>query len=471
MESGSGRTKTLCDVLPNWIEIRVYMLVMKNNTPDSMALVSSPEPGVAQSAFLAPSTLFSPIASPAPVVSPDPLASLAQIALLADRELLERIGRLVERERRATASLVAHLAEMDRRRLHLGLGYASLFTYCTQALHLSEHAAYKRIEAARAARRFPDLLARLAEGALHLSAVVLLAPVLTPENQSALIAEARHKTKRQVEEIVARIRPAGPVPTLVRKQSAPPAVPASALPSMLTPAPQGVPGPSPQAMSAGAAPGPDGTASILAPAWPPTSPARSVVVPLAPDRFKVQFTAGAEMHARLTRAQALLRHQVPDGDIAQVLDLALIVLLEKTEGRKFGRLKTGRRSGSPRRSGECRASTRTRYIPAAVRRAVWERDQGRCTFTSPEGVRCTETGFLEFDHRGPFACGGAATVGNLRLACRRHNQHLARLRFGPDCGRVREERPSYLGFRPSTLRWRRARKGRTTIPGDSAQGR
>src|SRR5512141_762082 len=92
------------------------------------------------------------------------LESMSRLAALPDRELLDRIGQLASDERCATAALVAHLAEMDRRRLYLGQGYASLFTYCTQALHLSEAAAYSRIEAARTVRRFPIILKMLEEG-------------------------------------------------------------------------------------------------------------------------------------------------------------------------------------------------------------------------------------------------------------------------------------------------------------------
>src|SRR5438128_10694673 len=63
-------------------------------------------------------------------------------------------------EREATASVIAHLAELDARRLYLGAGFSSLFTYCCDVLHLSEPAAYNRIEAARAARRFPAIRRR-----------------------------------------------------------------------------------------------------------------------------------------------------------------------------------------------------------------------------------------------------------------------------------------------------------------------
>ncbi|MBD3160605.1 MAG: hypothetical protein GF328_00680, partial [Candidatus Latescibacteria bacterium] len=364
----------------------------------------------------------------------------------------------MERERSSTAHLVAHLPEMDRRRLHLELGYSSLYTYCTQALHLSEEAAYKRIAAARAARRFPGLLARLAQGELHLSSVKLLAPVLTRENHAELIEEARRKTKRQVEQIIARTRPAPPVPAVVERQ---------------IPAP--VPAPAPASSPSQAPPTPSPTD---APPAVPTPPPRPVVAPLAPERYKVQFTASGEMHERLLRAQALLRHKVPDGDVAKIFDLALIALLERTEARKFGKRKT-RRSTESRNRKQSKASavkrkppkrrandekdhsaSSSRYIPSDVRRTVWIRDEGRCTFTSADGVRCTETGCLEFDHREPFACGGPATVENIRLVCRRHNQHYARQRFGPDAGRVREGTPPYASESTPSLV-----KARATGPG------
>src|SRR5215211_7431390 len=104
---------------------------------------------------------------------------------LSDAELLLAVRRLAANEREATAHLIAALAELDARRLYLAQGCSSLFTYCTQVLHLSEHAAYGRIEAARAVRKFPVVLELLASGSLHLTAITLLAPHLTMENHVA----------------------------------------------------------------------------------------------------------------------------------------------------------------------------------------------------------------------------------------------------------------------------------------------
>ena len=133
----------------------------------------------------------------------------------------ERADLHVSCERKANARLVALLMEVDSRKLYAGQGYASLFTYCVQVLHLSEHAAYLRIEAARATRRFPAILDKLSDGSIHLTAVSLLGPHLTSANHVELLDEARHKTKREVEQLIARVRPQPDVPAVVRKLPAP----------------------------------------------------------------------------------------------------------------------------------------------------------------------------------------------------------------------------------------------------------
>src|SRR5262245_43614058 len=101
---------------------------------------------------------------------------------ISDSELLARIERLAVQERNTTARLIAHLAELDSRRLYLGEGYSSLFAYCTQRLRLSEHAAWGRIEAVRATRKFPIILALLTDGSVNLTTICLLGPHLTTEN-------------------------------------------------------------------------------------------------------------------------------------------------------------------------------------------------------------------------------------------------------------------------------------------------
>jgi hypothetical protein len=132
------------------------------------------------------------------------LAHVDALRSLSDRALIAEIHQLAAGERHATARVLAALMEVDARQLYRGEGCRSLFTYCTQVLHFSEYAACGRIEAARAARRFPVLLDHLADGSLTLTTVGLLAAHLTPENHAGLLVAARHQSKRDVELIVRR---------------------------------------------------------------------------------------------------------------------------------------------------------------------------------------------------------------------------------------------------------------------------
>jgi hypothetical protein len=203
------------------------------------------------------------------------------------------VKRLAGCERQATARLIAALAELDTRRLYLGQGCSSMFTYCTQVLHLAEHAAYNRIEAARAARRFPVILALLADGSVHLSAVRLLAPHLTQEN-SDVLGEASHKSKREVEQIVARLQPRPDVVSSVRRLPPMCTTPAALQPT--TPESQPI--------------------AIVATSVVDPRRAQAEVAPLAPERYKVQFTVGRDTYEKLRKVQDLLRHRLPSGDPA-----------------------------------------------------------------------------------------------------------------------------------------------------------
>jgi 5-methylcytosine-specific restriction endonuclease McrA len=326
---------------------------------------------------------------------------------LSDRDLLATVQRLALGERQATTRLIASLAELDTRRLYLGEGYASLFTYCTQALHLSEHAAYGRIEAARAARAYPVILRHLEAGDITLTTIGLLAPHLTPDNHRQLLDAARHKSKREVEHLVATLRPQPPASSLIRK----------------------LPDRSPVRVEASAATSPSAAPLTEPPALAPISASRppereitsTVVKPLDAERYKVRFTATGKTLEKLRRVQDLMRHTCPDGDVGIVFERALTMLLEHLERTKLAQASRTRDSRG--------AATRSRHIPAAVRRAVWARDSGQCAFLGRQG-RCTERGFLEFHHVVPFADGGTAVVENIQLRCRAHNQYESQQLFG-----------------------------------------
>lgn len=163
----------------------------------------------------------------------------------------------------------------------------------------------------------------------------------------------------------------------------------------------------------------------------PGTAAHAAVVPLSPVHFKLQMTITSETHAKLRHAQNLLRHTMPGGDLADIVDRALTVLVRELERQRWARTETPRPAARHTRRRSGRPSAESRHIPSFVRRAVWQRDEGRCAFVGPHG-RCHERGWLEFHHVTPFAAGGPASVENISLRCRAHNAHEGAVFFGKD---------------------------------------
>jgi HNH endonuclease len=168
------------------------------------------------------------------------------------------------------------------------------------------------------------------------------------------------------------------------------------------------------------------------------APAAPASVAMRPPEinYKVQFTVSHETHAKLRRVQELMRHAIPDGDPAAIFDRALTVLLADLTKAKCGateRPRTGQAT-----------QLRSRHIPAAVKRAVWQRDGGRCAFEGKQG-RCSETGLLEYHHVVPYADSGEASVSNIQLRCRTHNRYEAELWFGVSSMPVARESRSIYG--------------------------
>ena len=338
----------------------------------------------------------------------------------SDEQLLDDLQTTATLERGATAQLIALLAEMDARQLYLAQGYSSLFTYCTRCLRLSEHAAYGRIEAARATRRYPLILDWLTDGSLTLTSVCLLTSCLTRDNHRQVLEGARYKSKREVEHQVAALRPMPPVQASIRK-----------LPQERTSAQLSATSLAAAADEVESPP----THLIATPEPAVPYPVRSkppVVVPLAPERYRVQLTIGRDTHRKLRTVQDLMRHLVPNGDPAVIFDRALTLLLRDLERTKLARAV---RPGSSALS----ATHGSRHVPAAVRREVWARDAGQCAFGGVQG-RCVERGFLEFHHVIPFADGGETTTDNLQLRCRAHNAYEAKQYFGASFLRERQRR-------------------------------
>jgi hypothetical protein len=292
----------------------------------------------------------------------------------------------------------------------------SMFEYCTEVLHLSEAEAYLRIAVARASRKHPLLLEMLGDGRLHLSGIAKLAPHLTRTNRDEVLARAVHKSKRQIEELVAELEPQPDAVSVIRKLPAPrghePVLHAAAADAsgQLRPGAVVVPAPSP----------------CMAPLAVQQTQ-RPTIQPTAPARYKVQFTASAAFREKLERLAALVRSTNPGADLSAVLEAAVTEKLARLEARRYGRTTTPRKSVA-----EADTSAGCRYVPTPVRRAVDDRDGGRCRFVGSDGQQCSARHALQFHHRQNYADGGDHSPDNLQLMCSSHNLLLAERDFGQE---------------------------------------
>jgi 5-methylcytosine-specific restriction endonuclease McrA len=297
---------------------------------------------------------------------------LDDVCVLSDDELLSKLDAFAACDRRLNAQIVAHLAEVDMRKLHLDQGYASLYVYANERLGFSEDQAYKRARVAKLVHDFPEVLDHLESGELTLSSAVVLAPHLAASCDEAqgeagetLIEQACGMSKRQVERLVAQ-------------------------------------------------------------------PPRGGDVDDGEPRVKLELWVRKEDLEKFERAMDLDRHRDPSGDSAELFARLVSEYVKQREKERFA--VTDRPRTAPGRETKSTATTApgrsSKDVPAATKRQVYLRDEQRCTFVGPSGTRCANTGFLEIDHVMPRALGGGNQLGNLRLLCRSHNGRAAEHSLG-----------------------------------------
>ncbi len=283
---------------------------------------------------------------------------------LSDEELLAGLHAMAACEKELGAEIVLHLMEVEFRKLHVALGYSTLYAYGMAELGWSENVAHKRAKAARAAQLCPEIVGHLASGALTLSSVFVLAPYLAGEagsgeagsgkTGSRLVAEACGKSRREVERQMAELFPKPPRGRNTRMK------------------------------------------------------------PVAEGKTRLEITITTRCEALLREAADLDGHR--QAEMAEILEQALADYVEKRKSQCHAQVKNPQRA--PRDCDADRVSSQTK-------REVYQRDGGRCSFVGKTGNRCESAYQLEYDHRTPRAHGGASDAGNLRLLCRVHNQFMA----------------------------------------------
>lgn len=299
-----------------------------------------------------------------------------ELKCLTDDDLPSRLTALVRQEREDTAAVVEHLAEVDRRDLVQERGYASLFEYSVKKLGYSEPSAYHRIRAARAINKMPRLPTLLRAGELHLRTLVLLHPHLDDERVDELVQKVQGKSARETEAFLAPLSPRPQPRDAIRVVAVQPS-PVDDMPLFNVSA-------------------------------PPSMPERAQLQAL------ISFSANPVLLELLGEAKGLLWHKFPGGRLEDIFTEALRVLLEHKDPGRWATSTEGTRSAG-------------RNIPKWIRRHVWRRDTGRCSYVAADGLRCSGRSGLEFDHVLPWARGGTSNdPANIRLLCRDHNQLEAR---------------------------------------------
>ena len=303
---------------------------------------------------------------------------MCAVGELSKSELVAKLEVLRAKEREVLFKLLCYLGEVDRRKLYLELGYSSLFSFCTQKLGYSEGAAQRRIQACRVMREHGEVRERIRAGELSLSSVGAVAPVLSSENKADVLKELKGASRREAERVAARYG---------AKKKAPR----------------------------------ERVRAVAVKKEPVGSLFQTKEAPGVEERVGYSFSVSEELHAKCQRVKEVLSGRFPKGvSTEQMMGVLVDEFLKRHAPEREVREKKAKGS----------AKAGTRYIPAGVKREVWKRDEGCCSFVGSDGKRCGSRWDVEVDHIKPFARGGQSTTDNLRLVCRAHNGLLAERVFG-----------------------------------------
>jgi hypothetical protein len=339
------------------------------------------------------------------------------------REQSATLALLLRREHNALAEFLAALADFERRRLWVDLGYTSLFHFLRAELHLSKAAAHYRKVAAELIQQVPAVADALREGRLCFTTVVQVAKVATPENCATVLPLFFGLSRRDAMEVVAALQPH-------------PAPPMRTVVTIPTPAPRQLAARREDATASSLPLGsgedarrdftPSGSPVELAISETrmatPRPPRSTDVVPLDAEARRFHVTVSKRFLAKLAAATDALAHSHPGASEEEVLEAGLDLLLARD----------AKRHGLVDRPQKARRPAKPDHIPAAVKRAVYVRDGGKCQYRLASGEVCGGTRRLQYDHVTPRALGGPSTVDNVRLVCASHNRLAARLALGDE---------------------------------------
>jgi len=284
-------------------------------------------------------------------------------------DIVKKLEVLTKVERRISVKILRYLIEVEKSRIHLDMGYASLFVFLTKHLKYSDGSAYRRIEAMKILRDVPDLGHRITVGAIsvtvaaEISRIVKIKKIKNPEEKLVLVEQFSWKNKREVEKEIARIAPKEAKPEKLREINL--------------------------------------------------------------SEFSLELTINKELREKLEKLKALLSHKNPSLKMRGVLEAIADIALKQLEKRTSPKSEAASKEAASLEIAH--ASKRSRYIPAKTKRIVFQRARHQCEFTTPNNKRCESKHFLEVDHKHSYSQGGGNELQNLQLLCRQHNQRKAEL--------------------------------------------
>ena len=356
---------------------------------------------------------------------------MINISSLSNEQLLTAVTKEAASERRSTADVVRYLAEIESRRLHLELGFSSLFDFTTKKLGYSSSSALRRIKAARLTLADPSIASKLETGELNFATIDILANFVKQPELKTITQELCGRSREDAEKIVAHLRPVAKSAVRDRVKPIVVAKPTADrnLPSLPFEPEQNSNNLRPNAQS-------DAHKCIAFGAQPE-------------ELFHISFAMTRDERALLERTRQLMFA----GDVDTISFGKVIAKLAKfylayhcprerqkrREAREKGRVESTRKErqssaelaahAQPIPDREPRRAS-PRAISRVLRDRVLARDGYRCVFTAQDGTRCSCASDLEIDHITPVARGGGAEEANLRVLCRAHNLERAYQVFG-----------------------------------------
>ena len=354
----------------------------------------------------------------------------SELKSLSDQKLLSQTKLLAQKERNITIQVIQHLSEIEYRKLHLKRGFSSLFDYTVKELGYSEGSAYRRIKAMKLCREIPETSDKLKAGSLNLMTVSKLQVFFEKQNKKIIKTQSdlslkhtqEHQTNFETQWSGSQSRAFSASTTecafsqaktnkaeLQRSDSSPRRIDASYPKDQKLNLLKKVEGKSSRQ-----------TERLLYEIDPDLSVSKEKVRYLDKNQIEIKFTLNKNAYENIERLKHLLSHKNPNMSYQELFSILVKLGLDKYDPRQ--KLKKKEKHG---RADQTKTDqTSSRYIPVRIRRWIWARDYGECSYICPETKKkYGSKHLLQIDHIHPYSLGGSSGTGNLRLLCAGHNQY------------------------------------------------